>query len=547
MLAKPRNILTFIMLLLISFVTLLTACNGSQDANMSSDNNQTKNSGKPVLRILSSSENKDFDPQNPNGNGIIADFMKTQDFDVQFVLKGSVDSMSELTNNTGAYDAVWLANSQWILMGDKNKKVKDQKSIMTSPVVWGIKKSVAEQLGFIGKEVTVQQLSDAVQNKKLKFAMTSASQSNSGASAYMGFLYALLNNPQTITMEDLHRSDLAPKMRSLLSGVNRGSGSSEWLKDLFLKSNYDAMVNYESVLITTNNNLVASGKEPLYLIYPVNGMTVADYSLGYINNSKDEQETRFKALQDYLMLSDVQKKILSTGRRTGMGGIVTGADPSVFNKNWGIDTTRLLSPIVFPEPEVTLEALNLYQTTFKKPSFTVFCIDYSGSMSGNGGEKGVKSAMDLLLTQAKAKESLLQSSSEDVVVVLPFNSNIIAKWTAVGPQQFPDLLKRVKELAADGGTNIYLPAIEALNILKDVDQEKYVTSVVLMTDGISNGSLKDFTNMYNKIQKDIPVFSITFGDADESQLKSISDLTRADVFPSGGDLVASFKKVRGYN
>ena len=33
--------------------------------------------------------------------------------------------------------------------------------------------------------------------------MTSATQSNSGASAYIGFLYALLGNPEVITAEDL--------------------------------------------------------------------------------------------------------------------------------------------------------------------------------------------------------------------------------------------------------------------------------------------------------------------------------------------------------
>ena len=87
--------------------------------------------------------------------------------------------------------------------------------------------------------------------------------------------------------------------------------------------------------------------------------------------------------------------------------------------------------------------------------------------------------------------------------------------------------------------------MEALDLLKDVDQEKYVTSVVLMTDGASQGSLKDFTNVYTKVQKDIPVFSITFGDADETQLRSISKLTRADVFTSGGDLIDAFKKVEG--
>ena len=33
--------------------------------------------------------------------------------------------------------------------------------------------------------------------------MTSATQSNSGASAYIGFLYALLGNPDTMTKESL--------------------------------------------------------------------------------------------------------------------------------------------------------------------------------------------------------------------------------------------------------------------------------------------------------------------------------------------------------
>ena len=114
---KPRFLL-IVTILLLMLTTVLAACDSSETTG--------DNSGKPVLRILSSSENKDFDPHNKEGNGILTDFVKKQDFDVEFVLKGSVDSMSELTNNAQAYDAVWLSNSQWILMGDTHKKVKNQ-------------------------------------------------------------------------------------------------------------------------------------------------------------------------------------------------------------------------------------------------------------------------------------------------------------------------------------------------------------------------------------------------------------------------------------
>ena len=88
-------------------------------------------------------------------------------------------------------------------MGDTNNVVKHDKSIFTSPVVFGIKQSKAEELGFTKNDVMVEDILQAVEQKKLSFMMTSATQSNSGASAYIGFLYALLGNPDSITKERL--------------------------------------------------------------------------------------------------------------------------------------------------------------------------------------------------------------------------------------------------------------------------------------------------------------------------------------------------------
>ena len=65
-------------------------------------------------------------------------------------------------------------------------------------------------------------------------------------------------------------------MKELLRGINRSSGSSGWLKNSSLNGKYDAMVNYESLILETNKILVARGEEPLYIVYPQDGIVIAD-------------------------------------------------------------------------------------------------------------------------------------------------------------------------------------------------------------------------------------------------------------------------------
>jgi Ca-activated chloride channel family protein len=523
-----RNILTKILLVTILLIPLtLTHCSIN----------------KPKLVILSGSENKTLEP-------LINEFKKKNNIDIEMHYKGSVDIMMELNKEKLDYDAVWPANSIWISMGDVNHVVKYQQSIMTSPVVFGIKKSLAQQLGFIGKKVSVKDILKAITDKKLTFTMTSASQSNSGASAYFGFLYSFLNNPEMITKEDLHKPELKNQIRGLLSGINRSSGSSDWLKELFLKGNYDAMVNYESLIIEANQELIKEGREPLYVVYPYDGLAISDSPLGYINKGDTVKEGTFKKFQQYLLTNDTQKKILAYGRRTGFGGTIENPDPKVFNKDWGIDTAKVLSPIKFPSSDVIREALALYQTEFKKPSYTVFCVDISGSMAGNGEEQ-MKEAMNILLDESKAKNYFLQMSKDDVIVVIPFNNTIQSLWEANGKNKngLLKLQNDIYDLASSGGTDIYTPVITALDKMKNVDLSGYIPAIILMTDGESNTgkTVDDLRNYLTTVKKDIPVFSIMFGNASESQLSQIANLTNGTVFDGKKNLIDAFRKAKGYN
>ncbi len=532
----------FAFLALIVFAFTFTGCS-AELKNSGSSTSISIFGAKETLKIASGSENQELE-------GILKDFTQKNNINIEITYKGSLDIMSELQNESTDYDAVWPANSLWINMGDsKLHRVKDVKSTSLTPVVFGIKKSIAEKLGFVGKQVSVKDILTAIQNKQLTFCMTSATQSNSGASAYIGFLYALLGNPGIITAQDLDNQELKDQLRSILSGVNRSSGSSDWLKSLFLSSDYDAMVNYESLIISTNEQLVSQGKEPLYIVYPYDGLTIADSPLGYVNKNNSSKEDAFKKLQDYLLSPEIQDKIQHSGRRTGFSGI-NDNNKDVFKAEWGVDTKKILSPIKMPAPEVITKALNMYQTELKKPSINIYCLDYSGSMSGDGVSQ-LTSAMQQILIQENASQYLLQATKDEINIVIPFNDSIINTFNTTGnaPSDLSKLFNQMSGERPGGSTDIYSPAIKGLELLKNYDLTKYQPAIILMTDGQSNKGkgFNDFKNEYEKAKLDVPVFSIMFGDASSDQLNQIADLTHARVFDGRKNLIAAFKSVRGYN
>lgn len=524
------------------FLFLFSGCESKESQKVENRSASVAQSVKN-FHILSGSENKTLEP-------LLKRFGAQNGVKIEVHYKGSVDIMRELQTGAQKYDSVWPANSLWIALGDTHKKVKYSKSIMTSPVVFGIKKSKAKELGFIGKDVYIKDILEKIRSKELRFTMTSATQSNSGASSYIGFLYAMLGNPEVLALEDLSKESLRKQTKEFLAGVNRSSGSSGWLKTLFLKGGYDAMVNYEAMLIEANQELSTRGEEPLYAIYPRDGLSLADSPLGYVNHGHKEKEELFLKLQSYLLSAEVQKELTTKGRRTGLGATLGGYDPSIFRAEWGVDTKKILNFVKMPTAEVIFEALNLYQTELRKPSLTIFALDYSGSMNG-AGERAMEEAMDILLSD-KSKEYFLQPTSEDKIVVIPFNHSIIHVFKG-GKENFSSILRNVVSLNSQGGTDIYKPVIEGLKIIKNTpDFRKYNVAIILMTDGISEDKNKQ--RMFNNHEKtvralemDIPVFSIAFGNADLKQLHRIAERTRARVFNGKKDLIKAFRQAKGYN
>lgn len=497
---------------------------------------------KETIRILSGSENKEL-------SDILAECSKKTGVGIEMTYKGSVDIMNELKNGAADYDAVWPASSIWLSLGDEQHIIKHDQSVSSSPVVFGIKKSLAEKLGFTSGKVSVNDILNAINSGELRFCMTSATQSNSGASAYIGFLYALTGKTSALTPDDLDSPELKANISSLFSGIDRSSGSSDWLKDMFLAGDYDAMVNYESLIIAADRELVSQGREPLYAVYPYDGLTIADSPLAYADHGDKDKENAFLAIQEYLLSDEVQEKIRQTGRRTGFTEDYSQYG-DVFKAEWGIDTDKILSPITMPSEETLMKALNLYQTAFRKPSLNIYCLDFSGSMAGEGNSQLVE-AMGQILIRENAEKNLLQAAEDEVNIAVIFDGDVRSVYTAEGADDtvLETLYNNICAEEPGGGTDMYKAAAAGIEeAVKNYDLNNYCPAVIIMSDGASKTeNREDFISGYYSCGYDIPVFSIMFGDAEDGQLNELAKLTNARVFDGRTDLTGAFRSVKGYN
>ncbi len=492
-----------------------------------------------TFRIISSSENEDMEE-------IVKEYAKKQGINVSFEFSGTLDIMEKL-NSGEKYDAVWTSNSIWLYMLNKDVTVSNSKSTSTNPVVFAIKETKADELGFKGKEIYTSDIVSAIKAGNLKFSMSNPTQTNSGATAYLGLLSSIAGSPEVLKMSDIGNDNVKNELISLFEGLERSSGSEDFLEELFINGSYEAVVTYESSIININKTLSEKNAETLYALYPVDGVSISDSPFAYIDNGSDTKKKNFEVIQNYILSPEGQSELAKLGRRTWYGGVNSNADKDVFNPNWGIDTTRYIVPIKFPNTDIIQEALTMYQAELRKPVHTVFCLDYSGSMKGEGNKQLVD-AMNYILDENSAKKDLLQFTEKDKITVIPFSSNILSTWSTDEGFTASDIINKIKNQTPRGSTNIYDTSIEALELLNKEDLDKYNVSIVLMTDGQSNmGDYSNLSSYYKIVNKQIPIYSIMFGEAYEYELQDIAELTNGKVFDGKIDLLKAFKEVRGYN
>ncbi|NLC48728.1 MAG: solute-binding protein, partial [Tenericutes bacterium] len=144
--------------------------------------------------LLSNPDNKDF------MNNLIT-YAKSEGIKLKVQYADDLEILDYLKEDN-VYDGVWMSNSIWLYMLN-DVKVINSKSISINPVVMGVKKSKAESLNFTNKDIYNKDIMSAIKNKKLKYIMSSVTKTNTGLTAYLGFLNSLAGSPEILTSDML--------------------------------------------------------------------------------------------------------------------------------------------------------------------------------------------------------------------------------------------------------------------------------------------------------------------------------------------------------
>ncbi|MEN3615598.1 vWA domain-containing protein [Plantactinospora sp. ZYX-F-223] len=510
--------------------------------------------GSTSLRIVAGSE------QESVVNTIVKPWCASKGYTCDVTLKGSVDQARLLAAGSRDYDAYWFASSVFSQLGDEANVLRDVKPMFLTPVVFAGWRSEMRRLGFAGRpDVAIADILRAVESGQTTVWVTNPTQSNSGATVLFGFLnYFAGNGPgRPLTQQQLDSPAVEQGVTRFIDAMDQTPPSTGTLMTECV-ARPDAcrtMFTYEDLVIEKNQELVRAGKEPLVVAYPRGSLAISDAPLGFLpdqDNADAGKRKVFTELQDHLLKdAGAQAQLRKLGRRPASGVGLTLDDPdlSVFNPEWGIQATINEQGIQYPATPVIEAALDRYQTRYRRPVNTFYCLDGSGSMSSNDGWDGVRAAAHQVFDQDQAALNFLLTHPQDVTTVGIFNSGVTAgsPWTVQGNDGagLHGLTEKINSYEPAGGTNMYTclrRAVEELGRPQPNDRRRLV---VLMTDGQSDTRYRE-SAMSGLKASGVPVIAIAFGrDADPGQLKEVASAT-GGAFVQQDDLVAALRQAAGY-
>ena len=164
------------------------------------------------MTILSSTSNEFFDAD-------LKRLALSNDIEITIDYKEDIEIIESINNNSSNYNAIWLSNSIWLNMLNNETIATDVKTMGISPVVLGINKDLVASLGLINKDITNKDLWGLISSGKLKFVMSSVTQTNAGASLYLGLVNYIVSEMGGIDKNILQNEMVVNNVKSFFNGV----------------------------------------------------------------------------------------------------------------------------------------------------------------------------------------------------------------------------------------------------------------------------------------------------------------------------------------
>lgn len=485
--------------------------------------------------------------------GIIKYCSKETGIDVN-IDYGSSTTLRVLNSQKAAYDAYWATSTIFLVNG--GNQVYTAKSVIGI----GTYDAVIARNGWDPKNLNLRQVLDAAAARNINWTMVNPSQGDPSAS-FLIASYTKMVDETMLTQEGLNRLPLDYLKASfgtlLQASDNIDVLSEEILKDRISGANqFDTYVLYEATVIQLNRELVKAGLEPIKFMYIRDASTAGKFPITFTGG--DNTRAAYGTFTNCLLGEFAVKTLGGNGYRTTQFGMSQpDADLSVFNPDWGIEATGAdLRLIDFPLPDVTLNALDTFQTSLKPWQRSAMCFDVSQSMQGDG-EKQLDQAAVLMFNQGNALINGLSIGPNDAYSVFSFAEDVRLLGTVYGSDKgsVTAMSDAVVNESLRGGTAMFDCVYQAVTYLTSdpnypaYDPNQWIYTVYVMTDGDTNSGwdYNNFESWYNGLpqHQKIRIIAVGFGgvnDSDGSPMIKMVNLSKGVYFDGRQNLVETLKR-----
>ncbi|MDH5507361.1 MAG: VWA domain-containing protein [Anaerolineae bacterium] len=425
---------------------------------------------------------------------------------------------------------LWIADSYvWAeVMADQGKTdfLNNCQSVAESPLVFAVWKSLAESLGWPGRELGWLDIGSLAADPSawgyysggqfgptLRLGHAHPGLSAAGTNTLLAVVHAAQSKQAAVSVADIEEPIVQASVSAFESSVSTFSKSTRELGELMQERGVfylGAAVVYENIVFE-----YSGGEAEIVPVYPFEGTFVADFP-ACVNQSAGADAANGAALfRDHLLGETGQKKALAHGLRPVSEALSEGADSDMSA------ILDLAKPVVIfenPSVETVYAAQDLWQASRKAVNM-VMIIDNSGSMNGEKIESVKRAAVDFVDTMGIG----------DYATIITFDGNnqvtALIENAQIGASR-QQIIDTIQALYSGGGTPLYDSIGYAGEIISRITSGRTKNVLVVLTDGMDTASARyNFNQDLIRLAtgNDTTIYAIAYGDdADEELLANLA-------------------------
>ncbi|GIK29517.1 MAG: VWA domain-containing protein [Chloroflexota bacterium] len=331
---------------------------------------------------------------------------------------------------------------------------------------------------------------------------------------------------RVLTLDEVRDEDVQEGVRNIEQLIRHYSRRTTEFKEYIAQGTeyLDFVALEENDLIYINQGKTSlKPPERLVALYPKEGTFWHEHPMGIVNADwvTAEQREAARVFVDFMLTEPVQELVMENGFRP--------ANPAVelafpFVPENGIDVDGPPEVLNVPDPEVVAEIQQSWSFV-KKQADVLLVIDVSGSMDGDKITQA-RTAAEAFINALEVDNRVgLAVFSDDYREVIPMNrleSNL------------NQILPAVRNVRANGGTELYLAVQRAVEQMSAVDDANRIRAVVVLSDGQDTGTqgvtLADATRAIGATREDVnPVIVIPVAYGSDADINALNAIARASA------------------